>query len=342
MSLTFQKATRKRVKLKVLIDGPSGSGKTIGALHLARGIVGQAGRVAVIDSERDRSEYYADKYDFDKLSLQSLRPQDYIDGIEAAIKAGYDFVIVDSLSHAWLNVLERKEAYDKANKNTNQWTNWRTFTEEWDKLIRHILAAPIHIIATARSKQAHEQVEDGGKKKVIKLGLAPQLREGTEYEFAVVFSLNESHFGEATKDNTFLFGDKTEPINLLSEKTADRLRNWLSTATDEPKPDTNGVPTQTVNNSPQGTMTLDKMISVVESAKFPDALSVSQWIARVSEKLPEVADIPDELTTLPTAVRESVDMGEQQEFTDLLPEQVVKAKAAILNWMRACKPKKGN
>lgn len=98
----------------------------------------------------------------------------------------------------------------------------------------------------------------------------------------------------------------------------------------------------TVNNSPQGTMTLDKMTEIVAAAKMQNGLTVSQWIARIAEKMPEVADIPDELTTLPTAVRESVDMGEQQDFIDLLPEQVVKAKAAILNWMRACKPKKGN
>lgn len=270
MSIEFKKATRAKVKLKILIDGPSGSGKTIGAIHTARGIVGTAGKIAVIDSERDRSEYYADRYDFDKLSLTELKCENYGQALQAAIDAGYEAVVIDSLSHAWLNLLERKDTFDAANPSSNRWTNWAKFTPEWDKLIRFILECPVHVICTARSKQSHEQVEDGGKKKVVKLGLAPQIRENTEYEFAVTFSLNESHSGEATKDNTFLFGDKKEPIDLLNGKVCKKLNEWLSTAADapvSPKPPQGESASTKIKNTLVATLNSVKSITELDTAK---------------------------------------------------------------------------
>ncbi len=46
--MTFQKAIRKKAKLRLALTGPSGSGKTYSALLLAKGI---GGRIAVIDTE---------------------------------------------------------------------------------------------------------------------------------------------------------------------------------------------------------------------------------------------------------------------------------------------------
>lgn len=364
MALTFEKATRKKVKLKVLIDGPSGSGKTVGALNLARGIVGQTGKIAVIDSEKDRSEYYADRFEFDKLSLTDMRCTAYGQAIHAAIEAGYDAVVIDSLSHAWLNVLDRKEAYDRANPNTSGWANWRMFSEEWEKLIRYILDCPIHVICTARSKQAHEQTTDqNGKKKVVKLGMAPQIREGSEYEFAVVFSLNETHNAEATKDNTFLFGDKTEPINLLDGSVAKKLNEWLSGAAAAPKPIPVSPPAPTApdnkpttptkppaNNPPANgnhktpqqpadPFTLEKMIAAFSGAKIESGEAFGEWMARIVAKLPTVAVVKDGFhLDLTEAMRDGAGVGEQVPDADIwknwTPEMVTGGKIAALAWLR--------
>lgn len=224
----FRRATRQAVKLKVLAMGPSGSGKTMGALRIAESITP---KIALIDSENDRSGYYADSIEFDSLSLHDHTPNGYMEAIQAAIEAGYEIVIIDSLSHAWLNVLDRKEAYDRANPRSNSYTNWKLFGAEWERLIRFILDAPIHVIATARSKQAYELVEDNGKKRPEKMGLAPQIREGTEYEFALVFDLFPSHMARVTKDNTGRF-DRGEAVlwNLCDGSVGAELRDWLQTA----------------------------------------------------------------------------------------------------------------
>ncbi len=227
--MAFKPAVRAAVKLKILVDGPSGSGKTFGALSLAEGIATD-GRVAVIDSEHERASFYADKFAFDSLSLPDHHPDRYVEAIDAAIEAGYSVVIVDSLTHAWQNVLARKEQHERDNPRANQFTMWGLFTPAWERLIQHVLAVPVHVICTARSKQTYEQSESNGKKQIVKLGLQPQVRDGTEYEFGLVFSVEQSHRAKATKDNTFLFAGREEMLNLADGSVPAALQAWLSTA----------------------------------------------------------------------------------------------------------------
>lgn len=230
MALQFKKAVREAVKLKALITGPSGSGKTLGGISLARDL--NLGKIAVLDSENDRASYYADQLDFDVLSLPDAKPKTYLEGLKAAQEAGYGIVVIDSLSHAWQNVLDAKDAYEKANPNKgNSYTNWRTFGSEWETFIRRVLDAPIHVIATSRSKQDYEQGTDSnGKKIVTKLGLAPMIREGTDYEFALHLDLNVRHKATVMKDNTFLFGDEQAIWDLTDGSVAKPLAAWLGTA----------------------------------------------------------------------------------------------------------------
>lgn len=229
-AMGFKRAQRTAVKLKVLAMGPSGAGKTYAALHIAHGIA--PGKIALIDSENDRSGYYADVLPFDSLSLDSHTPKDYIAAIDLAVANGYEVVVIDSLAHAWQNVLDRKTQYERANPKANSYTTWGTFGAEWERLIRHILDVNVHIIATSRSKQAYEQVTDSnGKKKVEKLGMQPMLRDGAEYEFALVFDIQPSHMAQCTKDNTGLFDqDAMQMWNLCDGSVSKLLREWLTTA----------------------------------------------------------------------------------------------------------------
>ena len=96
----FTKATRKKVFLKLAVTGPSGSGKTYSALRLARGLVGPSGKVALIDTENGSASLYADKFEFDTLDLAPpFDHQKFVEGISAAVQAGYQCIIIDSASH---------------------------------------------------------------------------------------------------------------------------------------------------------------------------------------------------------------------------------------------------
>ena len=53
------KATRKKVKIKMLLTSPTGFGKTYSALLLAYGITGDWSKIAVIDTENDSASLYS-------------------------------------------------------------------------------------------------------------------------------------------------------------------------------------------------------------------------------------------------------------------------------------------
>lgn len=236
MTIQFKKAERHALKLKIGIDGPSGSGKTDGALAIATAIT-SGGKVAMADSENESGLYYADLYDFDHLPMPNADPQTYRDVIKAAVAQGYDALVIDSLTHAWQWVLQAKDEHENNNPKANKFTLWSIYGPKWDYLMRDIIEAPIHIIATMRSKQAYEQVEKDGRKQIVKLGMAPQVRDGADYEFGLVFSVNQNHRAEATKDRTSLF-DPNALLDLRSPELHKALIGWMNQGGEAPVEDT--------------------------------------------------------------------------------------------------------
>jgi hypothetical protein len=225
----FKKAQRKKVKIKLGITGPSGSGKTYSALEIATGL---GGKIAVIDTENGSASLYSDRFEFDTLELRApFTTEKYIEAINDAVKAGYDVLIIDSLSHAWNGeggILDRKGAMDS--RGGNSFTNWAKFTPEQEKFISALLHSDIHLIAAIRSKQDYVLTDNGkGKSAPQKVGLAPVQREGMEYELSVVFDVAMNHEAQTSKDRTGLFVDK---IFKITQETGKQIKAWLDSGSD--------------------------------------------------------------------------------------------------------------
>ena len=113
MSL-FKKAERRQAKLKIAITGPSGSGKTYSALSIATGL---GKKIALVDTENYSASLYSDRFEFDVLALEPpYTVAKYNVAIQEAQKAGYEVLIIDSISHAWAGdggLLSKKEALDR-------------------------------------------------------------------------------------------------------------------------------------------------------------------------------------------------------------------------------------
>ena len=221
----FQKAQRKSAKLRLALMGPAGAGKTYSALQIA---IGLGGRIAMIDTERGSGELYSHLADYDVAQINPpFSPEKYIENIEAASAAGFDVLIIDSLSHAWAGEGGVLDIHDKVSKSVrNSFSAWREVTPIHNALVDAILNAPLHVIVTMRTKTAYEVINEGGKTKVAKIGLAPQQRDGLEYEFTVVFDLSiDGHVASATKDRTGQFdGQYFTP----SENTGTILLGWMN------------------------------------------------------------------------------------------------------------------
>lgn len=214
----FKKATRDLARLRVGMCAPAGAGKTYSALDLAFGLIRLMkpdGRVAVIDSERGSAAKYQGligsaglPFDFDIATLgPDYSPRRYIEALREAARAGFFVVIIDGISQAWAGtggLLEQKDLASAKQKSGNSWTAWRDITPEHNKFVDAMLATPYHLIATMRAKTEWVQdvVEKDGRKITVprKIGMAPVQRDGLEYEFDVMFDLDQdSHRAVCTK-----------------------------------------------------------------------------------------------------------------------------------------------
>jgi hypothetical protein len=235
--MQFTKATRKKAKLRLALTGPSGAGKTYSALLLAKGI---GGRIAVIDTEHESASLYAglpEMPEFDTLNLAPpFTPERFAEAVQSAEAAGFDILILDSITHEWNGsggCLELVDEIARAKFKGNTWSAWSEINPRHRAFLDAMLRSPLHIIATMRSKTETAQTEENGRKKVVKLGMKSEQRDGFEYEMTVVLDLvHDGHFATATKDRTGLFSH-TDP-KPISEQTGAALLQWLDSGENQP------------------------------------------------------------------------------------------------------------
>ena len=226
---TFQKATKKKRKLRMAIFGASGSGKTYSALRLATGF---GGSIAFIDTERS-AELYADKFDFDIAPLDEPTIDNLIAYINEA--KNYKVLIIDSFSHSWRELLEDINKIAKTKYSGNSWSAWSDGTPKQNHLIQTILTFPGHLIVCMRSKTEWviQKDEKTGKNKPERVGLAPEQGKGIEYEFDMLLEMSTDHIANVIKDRTGKYQDKL--IELPDEKLGRDLIDWLNTGEEAPK-----------------------------------------------------------------------------------------------------------
>lgn len=171
--MPFKKVQRKVAKLRAACTGPSGSGKTLSSLYLAFGFTNDWNKIALIDTEHGRAQFYANRSDlgtgeflYDELT-PPYSPERYIEKVkEAASVVGPDgVIIVDSFSHAWDNeggILDLKTQLEKS-QNKNSFTVWNEAGKIQNNLVNTLLSVDCHVIVTLRSKMAYamEQNERG-------------------------------------------------------------------------------------------------------------------------------------------------------------------------------------
>lgn len=277
--MKFEKAVRKKARLRLALTGPSGSGKTIGALMVAKGI---GGRIALIDTEKGSASLYASPIRlpdgrmftppaFDVLELSApYSPERYVEAITSAVAARYDVLIIDSTTHEWSGVggcLELVDEVARARYKGNSWSAWNDVTPRHRAFIDTMLTAPLHVIATGRSKTETAQTEGpNGKKQVVKLGMKTEQRDGFEYEFTTVLDIvHDGHFAVASKDRTGLFQRDPKPID---EDTGRALLAWLESGEGA---DTGGAPPPPDQQGPMAPDRIDDWLQAISEAG-PDEL----------------------------------------------------------------------
>lgn len=230
MTFTFTPATKEQAKARIALDGPSGSGKTYTALVTATAL---GKRIAVIDTERGSAAKYADEFSFDNCILTSFSPDDLTAALAAAASAGYDVVIVDSLTHFWSGKDGMREQVDRAAKRGyggNSFGGWKEARPMEQRMIDALVSYPGHVIVTMRTKTDYVIEEDSrGRKVPRRLGLKPEQREGIEYEFDVVASMDHENTLVVTKSRCRPVSGAVVPRP--TEEFGQQIAAWLQDGT---------------------------------------------------------------------------------------------------------------
>jgi hypothetical protein len=207
---------------------------------------GLATRLGVIDTEKGSASLYSGEapdrkiWEFDSVQLDQFNPDQYAAALKAAEDAGFDVVVIDSLSHAWIGKGGALDLVDQ--KGGNKFTGWKDVTPLHRKMVDGIIGSKAHVIATMRSKTEwvmEEQLNKKGEKVQVprKIGTAPLQRDGMEYEFDVYGSLDWSHQIKISKSRCPALQDATgiKPDYSFWQP----LFDWLKSAKPAPpKPET--------------------------------------------------------------------------------------------------------
>lgn len=170
MTFNFRPAVRDRVGLLIAIAGASGTGKTFSALRLATGLAGDGGRIAFIDTEAGRAKHYADQFAFDHGDLTPpFSPARYLEAITAADKAGYDVIVIDSMSHEYEGdggIIDMAESAAASGVKTPK--NWIKPKGEHKRLVSRLLQCRSHLVFCLRAQEKMRiDKGDNGKPVII-------------------------------------------------------------------------------------------------------------------------------------------------------------------------------
>jgi len=274
--MQLQKASRKNAKIKMALQGPSGSGKTFGALLLAFGLCNDWNKIAVIDTENHSSELYAHLGDYQVLQMgEPFTPERYIEAIQVCEKSKMEVIIIDSISHEWLNILE-----SHSKMTGNSYTNWSKLTPRHNAFVQYILQSPVHIIGTIRSKQDYIITEKNGKQVPEKVGMKGVTRDGMDYEFTLVFEIDIKNNAVATKDRTSLFMGKPEFV--ITPKTGKRILDWCNVS--EINPDNENTVFERINDC----KSIEELLHLYYENPVEDAVILTAF----SEKRTELEQKP--------------------------------------------------
>jgi len=219
----LRKAERRKAKIRVGLAGSSGSGKTMSALKLAKGLVGDWSKIAILDTEHGSGDLYSSLGDYNVRPLEApFTPERYIEAIEECEAAGMEAIIIDSITHEWDGKGGILDVHSQMAGNS--FTNWAKLTPRHNKFIEKMLQSPVHIIATMRTKQDYVLVEKNGRQVPEKVGLKAITRDGVDYELTLVLDIDIKHMAVASKDRTGLFAGK--PDFVISEETGSTIRTW--------------------------------------------------------------------------------------------------------------------
>lgn len=222
-----------RPPLVIGIVGESGGGKTRSALELARGMVGPAGKITLIDTEMGRAGLerpHCEPWQHPKL-VPPFSPGRYVEAIAEVQATQPDCIIIDSASHEWSGLGGCLEMVD-AEAKKNEFAKWAHPTAQHKRFVNQLLVSPMPIILCLRAKEKLRQATNPatGKKEIVSDGLQPIQREGFVFELTISVLVQNGGFPVILKGNEAI-NHAFPPDRRVGRAAGEALAQWIEAMT---------------------------------------------------------------------------------------------------------------
>ena len=250
MSFAFRPAVRENVNLMIGLAGSSGSGKTYTAMRLATGM--SAGKkFCVIDTESGRASHYGDQFSFDVGELRPpFAPARYAEAIKAAVDAGYEVVVVDSMSHEYAGDggvldMQEDEFQRMGGRDSAKMASWIKPKMEHKRMMQELLQVRAHLILCFRAEPKIEITKDERGKTVIVPkqslvgldGWIPVTEKNVPFELTVSLLLTPDHPGVPKPIKLQEQHRKLFPLDKpITEESGKRIAEWAAGGHAQPAP----------------------------------------------------------------------------------------------------------
>lgn len=244
MSITFAPAKRERVNMILSLAGPSGSGKTFSAMLLAEGLAGPDGKVAFLDTEARRGLHYAGRFKFDHADMAPpFKPQRFEEAIEAAERAGYSVLVIDSFSHEYEGeggIIEWAD--EEAARGLKNAANWAKPKAAHKRMMTRALQARLHLIFCLRADEKIKIEKQFDERKgrevtvVVPVGFQPICEKRFPYEMTASFTFDHTAPGVPIPTK---LQDQHRPFfpigTPITAETGAMLREWAEGGAEPPR-----------------------------------------------------------------------------------------------------------
>lgn len=208
--MALKKAKREMAYGKVGVFGFAGTGKTYSTANFAIGLhkfIQSKGPVAMYDTETG-SDFLIGRYEQEGIEFLTEKSRSFVDlmkFMDDAEKAGSQIIIIDSITHVWLELQSSYLAHCKKRKpNMTKlgFPEWAFIKGEWSKFTDRFLTSKMHIFLCGRAKYEYEHFEnEEGKKEINKVGTTMKAEGDFSYEPSLLLELrrirpNDEHYIE--------------------------------------------------------------------------------------------------------------------------------------------------
>ena len=193
MTTTFLPAKHitEAAGLFISLTGGTNSGKTYSSLTLARGIAGEFGKIAVLDTEGGRTLHLKDKFDFDvSIMGPPFHPDAFAKAAEDAEAARYACLVIDSFSMEWAGIggvldWADSEFQRMGGRDAVKMASWIKPKSAHKAMVNSFLQRRIPIIFSIRGEESVKPVPGGKPETIFKSITAKSF----PFEMTVAFRL---------------------------------------------------------------------------------------------------------------------------------------------------------